>query len=87
MSQNHATVAIQQINIILPNGLPFIYLPDLHLTCELSEFEVKISFEILQLSPTPISLNLLLLKILPWFKRTRRKIGGAIPTSFLANMV
>ena len=43
--------------IVLPNGLPFIYLPDLHLTCELSKFEVKISFEILQLWPTPISLK------------------------------
>ena len=30
------------------------YLPDLHLTCELSKFEVKISFEILQLSPTSL---------------------------------
>ena len=43
--------------IVLPNGLPFIYLHDLHLTCELSKFEVKISFVILQLSPTPISLR------------------------------
>ena len=43
--------------IVLLNGLPFMYLPDLHLTCELSKFEVKISFEILQLSPTPISLK------------------------------
>ena len=43
--------------IVLLNGLPFIYLPDLHLTCELSKFEVKISFELLQLSPTPISLK------------------------------
>ena len=33
------------------------YLHDLHPTCELSKFEVKISFEILQLSPTPISLR------------------------------
>ena len=29
----------------------------MHLTCELWKFEVKISFEILQLSPTPISLK------------------------------
>ena len=43
--------------IVLLNGLPFIYLPDLHLTYELSKFEVKISFEVLQLSPTPISLK------------------------------
>ena len=54
------------------------YLPDLHLTCELSNFEVKITFEILQLSRTPIGLNLV--------KRTRRKIGGAIK-SFWANTV
>ena len=35
----------------------YTYLPDLNLTCELSKFEVKIRFEILQLSPTPISLK------------------------------
>ena len=34
-----------------------VHIPDLHLTCKLSKFEVKISFEILQLSPTPISLK------------------------------
>ena len=37
--------------------VPEWYLPDLHLTCELSKFEIKISFEILQLSPPPISLK------------------------------
>ena len=71
-------------------GYPsYLYLPDLPVTCELSKFEVKISFKILQLSPTPISSlrNLLLLWFLPWFKkRTRRKNGGAMK-SFWANMV
>ena len=35
----------------------YTYLPDLHLTCELSKFEIKINFEILQLSRTPSSLK------------------------------
>ena len=61
----------------------YTYLPDLHLTSELSKFDVKISFEIVQLLPTPIGLNLV--------KRTRRKIGRAMIFFFLggggANMV
>ena len=59
MWQNQATGAIRKISHRPPESatVPEWYLRDLHLTCELSKFEVKIIFEILQLSPTPISLK------------------------------